>query len=439
MKFKSSALALLVLGFSLFLQLSCEQGPSTSTAASKVELRKTDQGYRIFVNDSPFYIQGAGLGIGDMEALASHGANAFRTWRTSSRLHSGREILDKAQELGLMVVMGIDVGKERSGFDYNDSNAVNSQLMRIRKEVEPLKDHPALLMWAIGNELNHHATNPKVWDAVNEISRMIHDVDPNHLTTSPLAGMNALDVEEILKRAPDLDLLSIQMYGEIEILEQRIRESNYKGPLMITEWGATGYWEVAKTDWGAPLENNSSVKADFYNARYRNSIEANSNQVVGSFVFLWGQKQERTPTWFGMFMPDGKETESIDVMHRIWQGEWPENRSPRINSFKIDSLYAEDNVRLKSKETYTASIDVFDPDKDELYFHWEIRHESESKATGGDPEEVPRMVETQFSGGSGSQISFVAPEIEGPYRLFIVVEDSMGHAAHANIPFWLMP
>ena len=29
-----------------------------------------------------------------------------------------------------------------------------------------------MLIWAIGNELNLRATNPKVWDAVNDISKM---------------------------------------------------------------------------------------------------------------------------------------------------------------------------------------------------------------------------------------------------------------------------
>ncbi len=47
------------------------------------------------------------------------------------------------------------------------------------------KDHPALMIWSIGNELNHGATNPKVWDAVNEISEMIHEIDPQSSSPRP--------------------------------------------------------------------------------------------------------------------------------------------------------------------------------------------------------------------------------------------------------------
>ena len=82
--------------------------------------------------------------------------------------------------------MGIEVARERHGFDYNDEAAVAEQFERIKKEIQLYKDHPALIIWAIGNELNLRPLNPKVWNAVNQISEYIHEVDPNHLTTTTL-------------------------------------------------------------------------------------------------------------------------------------------------------------------------------------------------------------------------------------------------------------
>ena len=49
---------------------------------------------------------------------------------------------------------------------------------KLREEVLKYKDHPALLAWGIGNELNLQYKNPKVWNAVNDIAKMIHEVDP---------------------------------------------------------------------------------------------------------------------------------------------------------------------------------------------------------------------------------------------------------------------
>ena len=128
----------------------------------KVELVNKNGKFQLLVNNSPFYIKGAGLEFGNIESVAKHNGNSFRTWRTENGQQSGKEVLDEANKYGLKVAMGIEVGRERHGFDYNDSIAVKKQLDRIKQEVIELKDHPALLMWGIGNELNLRYKNPKV-------------------------------------------------------------------------------------------------------------------------------------------------------------------------------------------------------------------------------------------------------------------------------------
>ena len=206
---------------------------------AKVTVDKVDGRYMLQVNGDPFYIDGAGLEFGNIPALAKHNGNSFRTWRTENGERSGKEVLDEAYENGLMVTMGIEVARERHGFDYNDSIAVQKQLEDIREQVLALKDHPALMIWGIGNELNLHYTNPKVWDAVNDISEMIHEVDPNHLTTTSLAGISEKEVAFIKERCQDLDILAVQMYGDLPDLPRLVREYGWDGPYMVTEWGAT--------------------------------------------------------------------------------------------------------------------------------------------------------------------------------------------------------
>lgn len=406
----------------------------SNASITKSEIVKTDEGYQIFLNGAPFYIKGAGVDNGSIEALAKHGANALRTWSSDN----GREVLDRAQAHGLKVMMGLWVSLERHGFDYNDEKAVKEQLESIRQEVMALKDHPALMIWGVGNELNLESKNPKVWDAVNEISKMIHEIDPYHLTTTPLAGIDKRDVDLVVNRASDLDFLSIQLYGPIDVLPKLIKESDYTGPMLVTEWGATGFWEVAKTEWDAPLENNSSKKADLYLSRYQNAIVSQSQQVMGSFVFLWGNKQERTPTWFGMFLANGNETEAVDVMHYCWNGSWPENRSPRMQDFTLNGQRAIDNIKLTAGKNYSAQVEVADPDNDELKYRWEIMQESTSEKIGGDPEYIPTLIKEVFPENPGSTTSFNAPVQPGAYRLFIYVEDGNLHSAHANIPFLIV-
>ncbi len=407
-----------------------------------VEIRQTDGRYHLFKDGEPFYIHGAGLEFGNIEALAAHGANSFRTWRTDNGRDSGMEVLDRAHANGLMVTMGIEVARERSGsgrgifsFDYSDSAAVAAQLERVREEILRYKDHPALLMWGIGNELNLGASNPLVWNAVNDIAKMIHETDGNHPALTMLAGIHPELIQNIKARAPDLDLLGIQMYADIVNLPRYLKESGWDGPYVVTEWGATGHWEVPTTSWGAPIENNSTVKADWYDQRYEVAIAADTVQCIGSYVFLWGQKQERTATWYGMFMPDGAKTAAVDVMEHKWTGFWPSNLSPRIDSFTLNDMESNASIELTADIRASGRVTASDPDGDALTYHWGVRTEATEVGHGGDDEAEPPLIPDLFVTVKNGEITFRAPSEPGAYRLFVHITDGQRSAAHANIPF----
>lgn len=400
----------------------------------KVTLNNLQGKYQLLVNNQPFYINGAGLEFGAIPALAKHNGNSFRTWRTNNGRKSGKQVLDEAKKYGLMVTMGIEVGRERHGFDYDDPKAVQKQLENIRKEVEELKDHPSLLIWAIGNELNLHYSNPKVWDAVNDISKMIHEIDPNHLTTTTLAGISQQEINYIKERCTDLDILSLQMYGELSKLPELIKTYNWRGPYIVTEWGATGHWEVPKTAWGAPIEENSTVKAANFLKRYQESIALDTDQCVGSYVFLWGQKQERTPTWYGLFLENGNETETVDVMHYLWNRKWPENKTPQIEHFSLNGKTAYNSIEVDEKSTCTAALKIKDFENDAISYRWELLKESTSLKEGGDYEERPKNLRIKVIEQKNGLLKFKAPK-KGNYRLFGYATDGHAHEATANIPF----
>src|SRR5690606_18056851 len=130
-----------------------------SSGAVKVEVKKSGSGFQLLRGGKPYFIKGAG-GTSYMDRIAAYGGNSVRTWGTDN----AKQILDSAQHYGLTVLMGLSVVSERHGFDYNDSEAVEKQFQRIKAEIIKYKDHPALLAWGIGNELNLNYKNPKVWD-----------------------------------------------------------------------------------------------------------------------------------------------------------------------------------------------------------------------------------------------------------------------------------
>lgn len=404
---------------------------------AKVELKKETAGYKLYVNGEPFYIKGAGTDTRDPSSVALHGGNTIRTWRTGSETFTGHQVLDTALAHGLMVVMGLDIARERHGFDYDNEESVRSQLEYIKAEVTKYKDHPALLAWGIGNELNLNYSNLKVWDAVNEIALMIKEIDPNHLTTTMLAGARKADVDAVTERVPSLDFLSFQLYGSIVKLPDYLAQSGYEGAYAITEWGVTGHWEVPKTNWGRPIEENSHVKAMAYKERYEKIIAADSLRCIGSFVFLWGQKQERTPTWYGLFLESGERTETVDVMQFLWTGKWPENRAPQLKDFFINGLTAYDNIYLSVSEEFEAKVLVDDSDGDTLSYKWEIIPEVpvDQQSEGGDFEPRPSTCFNQKSLENVMKVT--APAKPGEYRLFVYVFDGNNNSATANIPFYV--
>ena len=416
----------------LFLTTACNnvsEKSSKQEEAMTVELRNTDGSYRLFLNDEAFYVKGAGVNNGDIGLLAESGANALRTWSVSE------EVLDEALDNGLMVMMGISVAKERHGFDYNNEDAVKAQFERIKQQVHSIKDHPALLGWGIGNELNLRSTNLKVWDAVEEIAAFIHEVDGKHPVTTMLAGIGKTEVDYIREHCPSIDFISIQLYGAIEDLPELIREAGYTGPYLITEWGTAGHWEVPSTQWNAPVENTSTEKAQEIKYRYENIILADSASCMGSFVFLWGQKQERTPTWYGLFTENGRATEAVDVMHYLWKGVWPENRAPKILEATLDNKTRYDNITLLPGKTYDVTYNFNDPDGDSLELRFEILRESTDLKVGGDRESRPESLDKRVSDIHSNSASIVSPGEPGPYRLFIYGTDGHNHAATVNIPF----
>lgn len=401
---------------------------------SEVRLQRTAAGHQLLVNGQPFFVRGAGLEHGDRAALAAAGSNAVRTWRIDRRGEGGPKLLDQALQHGLFVALGLEVGRERHGFDYDDPVAVAAQLERLRQDVRRHREHPALLLWVVGNELNLESRNPRVWNALNDIVQMIREEDPRHPALTPLAGFDAALISELKRRAPALQLLGVQLYGGIAQLGS-LREAGWDGPYLVTEWGPTGHWEVPKTAWGAPIEESSARKAEHLLRRYREHILADPAHCLGSFVFLWGQKQERTPTWYGMFLASGEATAAVDAMRTLWTGQRIEHPAPEVDLLRLDGSPAEQDVVVAPRITLLAEVTARSASGQSLRFEWEVREESRATSIGGDPETLPPRIPLRFRQVGAARAEFTSPRRPGHYRLFVTVRDAQGKAGHANLPF----
>jgi hypothetical protein len=390
--------------------------------------------WHIARDGKPYEVRGAGGDV-QLDKLLEIGGNSIRTWSADN----AQEVLDEAYSKGISVMLGLWVQHERHGFDYNDEKKVSAQLESFKKVILQFKDHPALLMWGIGNEVDLFYTNTRVWAAINDIAKYIHQVDHNHPTSTVTAGLDDKEVKLILRDAPEIDVYCVNTYGDIAGVRKNIRSFGWKGPYMITEWGPNGHWEVAKTKWGAPVEQSSSEKAKSYRERLGNEIQADKDFCIGSYVFLWGHKQETTSTWYGLFSADGNASEAVEVLQDIWKPGTVKNRTPVLDSLWVNGKKKGDYITLTADEIYEASAFIKDADNDLLKSSWVIVPESRDIKSGGDAESAPTPISGLFKKKTAATAKFFAPSAEGAYRLFFETVDGNGHYAYTNVPFYVMP
>lgn len=397
-------------------------------AAIPVEIRKSDEGFALYRGGEPYYVKGAG-GLGSLEALRQIGGNSLRTWGDVDR-----SLLDEAHALGLSVCVGLWIEHERHGFNYDDPVAVRQQIERHCAVIDEFKNHPAVLMWGIGNEVELESRNHKVWDVIEAIASHAKQVDPHHPTMTVVAHAPKEAVELIMQQAPSIDILGCNSYGGIVALADAVRDTGWPGPYMVTEWGVDGMWESDKTSWGAEIEATSTVKAQQVIDRYQLILD-DSERCLGSYVFHWGVKQETTSTWFNLFIDSGEAIESVDALQFLWTGSWPPHPAPRIDSLQINGKRAQSSVHVVAGETVRASFNLRRSDPDHLKIRWELFMESSDKRFGGDREQRPQAVHLTILQNKGTCLAFSAPDAPGSYRLFLYLFGAHQNVATANFPF----
>jgi hypothetical protein len=399
-----------------------------------VTLNRQDGHYRLYRDGRSFFIKGVG-GQSYLDVAAEYGANSVRTWDSKN---AGR-ILDQARGHRMTVMLGIWLSHEPS--DYLDPGYKIRKTQQVQRLLDDHKNAPSLLIWSLGNEINLRGANSaEAWQFVNELARMIKNQDPNHPVITVI-DHDGDALNNIARHAPDLDAVGINAYASIAGVRAMVDGSAYDGPYIITEWGVNGHWEAKRTAWGRPIEPTSRQKAGYHLRRYTEHILANNDKCIGSYVFLWGQKQERTPTWYSMFIENlpgveitGVSCPTVDVMHFNWYGNWPYNRAPAVDRMTINARLAEENVRLAAGEAFTARVAASDPESDRLSYIWELLEEPVVLGIGGSHEPRPVGLGDVIK-GSLPELRLQAPDRAGEYRLFVYVLDGNGHVGTANIPF----
>lgn len=399
-----------------------------ATRPAHVTLSREGDAWRLLRDGEPYFIKGAG-GNAAKSLLANVGGNSFRTWGVGNDTPA---LLDEAQRLGLTVTLGIWLKHAGDhGFSYANPAHVGEQYETARRAIEAYKDHPALLCWAIGNEMEGFKAgdDPNVWRAVQAIAALAKKVDPNHPTMTVIAEVGGARVRSIHALCTDVDIVGINSYGGAATVGERYRKAGGTKPFVVTEFGPPGPWEVAKNAWGAPLEPTSTRKGEIYRQSYLKGVLAHRNELcLGSYAFTWGSKQETTATWFGMLLPDATQLEAVHVMSQLWTGKPLPNACPKI---EVPSLDADD---VAPGQVVHAKLVVSDPDGDPPTVRWELAREAEKGPPGGLGDPPPPNFPNALADATSASVTVTMPAAPGIYRLFAYAKDDHGNGAVANVP-----
>ena len=177
---------------------------------------------------------------------------------------------------------------------------MEGQLAELKQEILKHKDHPALLLWGIGNEVDLQYTNTRVWDSVEALAssftRWIPIIPPPRCLPASIRPKSTWSNPLPQCRCA---------WG------QRIREHRKVALEHSAIWmgqtlprhgvGVNGPFEAPKTAWGAKKEPPGGVKAATRLRRFEEIIAADSARCLGSYCFLWGQNKSPQQPGMGSF------------------------------------------------------------------------------------------------------------------------------------------
>ncbi|MEM1445730.1 MAG: GDSL-type esterase/lipase family protein [Planctomycetota bacterium] len=405
-----------------------------------VELRKDGDGWQLLRGGEPFTLKGGGVTPGHYADFAAIGGNSVRTWGLSN----AEAVLDEAYEAGIGVMMGIWMTHPKHGYDYGDEQRNAQQISDAVAAVERLKDHPALLFWGVGNEVEIQTpSDERIYQQINRLAKAIKEVDPHHPTVVVTAGTGSDRVRMVAEHCPDVDIYGPNVYGRnmLGAIDRIYEKSpNLDKPLIFPEWGPSGQWgRTDRTDWGSVIEPSSTQKASMYLTNWVTTLNAGDPRLLGGYIFYYRYENKpddgtKWPSWYSMHHHTGEPFGGADVAEWAFSGDWPENLAPEIEALRSSAA----RQRVAPGSEHRAEVIAYDRNGDELDFEWVLSPDHEARQQIIKPKFQKIDPANWLVSSDGPTLLFRVPDDAlGPYRLHVVVRDRQGKAARANVPLFV--
>jgi GT2 family glycosyltransferase len=254
----------------------------------------------------------------DFAQMAAAGINAVRIPHTMPP----RALLDVAEARGLRVMVGLSA-EQYAGY-LIDTEKRFDLAGAIRAKVQTCAGHPALLCYALGNEI----AAPLVrWIGPSRVERYLRDLcrvvkteDPDALVTY----VNYPTTEYL--RLPFLDLVSFNVYLETQerlvAYVARLQTLAGERPLLLSELGLDSF------------RNGVETQARVLDWQIRSTLAAGA---AGAFIFSWTDEWHRggedVHDWeFGITDRERNPKPALRIVSRAYrEAPFPDSAWPRVS------------------------------------------------------------------------------------------------------------
>ena len=229
---------------------------------------------QILVNENPYLIKGIcyhpvpkgskDLSFDsldqDLALMVEAGINTIRVYAPIDN----KDVLDKIHDAGLKVIIG---------FGYNQGGRFDILSGTFVDYINTFKNHPAILMWELGNEYNYHPEwfegDIKNWyKALKEATHLAHENDTNHPVTTAHGDLP--------------DALALSICTNIDVWG--MNSYRWDNPEAIfSEWEALSHKPMYLSEAGG--DSYMTISRDGYEAGSNEKAQANANKNILNAIF----------------------------------------------------------------------------------------------------------------------------------------------------------
>lgn len=319
-------------------------GGTSSTGSRRIadQVTVSVSGRRILVNGEPIHLRGvcwhpvprggvnedvdfAGFADIDIPLMERIGINVVRTYTPITN----RDVLDRLQDAGIYVINTV--------YAWGGAPADS-----VIAPVEAVRDHPAVLLWAIGNEWNYNGlyVGLSQEESIQRLQEVIGHLRATDATRPIATVYGELPSSDVVAALPEVDVWGLNVYRNIGFgdLFDAWRELDER-PLFLAEYGADA-WN-STTDSYDP-ESQAHAVSVLTELIVANSVALGDGVVSGGTLFAWADE------WWKAGNPDAHDVGGEapgggpypdNTFNEEWWGIVDVDRNPRPAYDVLGAIY----------------------------------------------------------------------------------------------------